>query len=153
VRALIPCYDDTLPADADQQIDAWFRNGWSSSEAEIKGDARNAGPTSPSIFVFLPAQSRNKLRSAIIEHKAAQLTLDSRGTPATPEGQDARSATERPAAPDAEERGGACRLARGGRGAHPGQAQRRAGDDLRGSPEACSSCCCGQRLRHLKRFM
>ncbi len=93
-RTLTPCYDDTLPADADKQIVAWFRDGWSSSEAEIKGDARNAGPTSPAIFVFLPAQSRNELRSAIIEHKAAQLTLETRGIPATPEGQDARSAME-----------------------------------------------------------
>ncbi len=93
-RPLTPCYDDALPADADKQIYAWFRDGWSSSEAEAKGDARNAGPTSPSIFVFLPAQSRNELRSAIIENKAAQLTLDTRGIPATPEGQDARSAME-----------------------------------------------------------
>ncbi|EIC19850.1 hypothetical protein Thi970DRAFT_03455 [Thiorhodovibrio frisius] len=93
-RTLTPCYDDSLPADADKQIVAWFRDDWSSSEAEIKGDARNAGPTSPSIFVFLPAQRRNELRSAIIEHKAAQLTLETRGIPATPEGQDARSAME-----------------------------------------------------------
>ncbi|MBK1705245.1 BREX system P-loop protein BrxC [Halochromatium glycolicum] len=94
VRTLTPCYDDSLPADADKQIVAWFRDGWSSSETEIKGDARNAGPTSPTIFVFLPAQSRNELRAAIIEHKAARLTLDTRGVPATPEGQDARSAME-----------------------------------------------------------
>ena len=93
-RTLTPCYDDTLPADAGKQIYAWFRDGWTSSEAEIKGDARNAGPTSPSIFVYLPAQSRNELRAAIIEHKAAQSTLDTRGVPATPEGQDARSAME-----------------------------------------------------------
>ncbi|MCO5763726.1 MAG: BREX system P-loop protein BrxC, partial [Chromatiaceae bacterium] len=93
-RTLTPCFDEALPADAAKQIIAWFRDGWSSSEAEIKGDARNAGPTSPAIFVFLPAQSRNELRSAIIEHQAAQLTLDTRGLPTTPEGQDARSAME-----------------------------------------------------------
>jgi hypothetical protein len=94
VRALTPCYEDVLPADAHRHIYAWFRDGWVSSEAEVKGDARNAGPTSPTIFVFLPAQSRNELRSAIIEKKAAQLTLERRGIPATPEGQDARSAME-----------------------------------------------------------
>lgn len=93
-RTLMPCFDEALPADAARQIIAWFRDGWSSSEAEIKGDARNAGPTSPAIFVFLPAQSRNELRSAIIEHQAARLTLDTRGLPTTPEGQDARSAME-----------------------------------------------------------
>ena len=93
-RTLTPCFDEALPADAARQIIAWFRDGWSSSEAEIKGDARNAGPTSPAIFIFLPAQSRNELRSAIIEHQAAQLTLDTRGLPITPEGQDARSAME-----------------------------------------------------------
>ncbi|NCA89504.1 MAG: BREX system P-loop protein BrxC [Gammaproteobacteria bacterium] len=93
-RSLTPCFDETLPADAARQIIAWFRDGWSSSEAEIKGDARNAGLTSPAIFVFLPAQSRNELRSAIIEHQAARLTLDTRGLPTTPEGQDARSAME-----------------------------------------------------------
>ena len=93
-RTLTPCFDEALPADAARQIIAWFRDGWTSSEAEIKGDARNAGPTSPAIFVFLPAQSRNELRSAIIEHQAARLTLDTRGLPTTPEGQDARSAME-----------------------------------------------------------
>jgi hypothetical protein len=93
-RSIIPCYDDTLPSDADKHIYAWFRDGWVSSEAEVKGDARNVGPTSPAIFVFLPAQSRNELRGAIIEKRAAQLTLDTRGVPVTPEGQDARSAME-----------------------------------------------------------
>jgi hypothetical protein len=38
------------------------------------------------LSIFLPAQSRNELRSAIIENKAAQLTLDTRGVSATPEG-------------------------------------------------------------------
>jgi hypothetical protein len=93
-RALISCYDDALPADADKHIYAWFRDGWVRSEAEVKGDACNAGPTSPAIFVFLPAQNRNELRSAIIEKKASKLTLERRGVPSTPEGQDARSAME-----------------------------------------------------------
>jgi hypothetical protein len=51
-------------------------------------------PDQPLHLCLLPAQSRNELRSAIIENKAAQLTLDTRGVPATPEGQDARSAME-----------------------------------------------------------
>ncbi|WP_295543353.1 BREX system P-loop protein BrxC [uncultured Thiohalocapsa sp.] len=94
VRTVTACFDDSLPNDAAKRIYAWFRDGWSSSDAEVVGDARNAGPNSPSIFVFLPAQSRNELRSALIEHGAAQSTLDTRGVPGTTEGQDARSAME-----------------------------------------------------------
>ncbi|WP_058554877.1 BREX system P-loop protein BrxC [Thiohalocapsa sp. ML1] len=94
VRSILPCFDDALPADAGRRIYAWFRDEWSSTEAEVRGDARNAGPLSPAIFVFLPAQNRNELRAALIEHRAAQLTLERRGVPVGPEGQDARAAME-----------------------------------------------------------
>jgi hypothetical protein len=94
VRTIVPCFDDALPADAGRRVYAWFRDEWSTTEAEVRGDARNAGPTSPAIFVFLPAQNRNELRAALIEHRAAQLTLERRGVPVGPEGQDARSAME-----------------------------------------------------------
>ena len=94
VRTIVPCFDDALPADAGRRIYAWFRDEWSTTEAEVRGDARNAGPTSPAIFVFLPAQNRNELRAALIEHRAAQLTLERRGVPVGPEGQDARAAME-----------------------------------------------------------
>jgi hypothetical protein len=93
-RPMTPCFDDVLPPDARERIYAWLRDGWGGSEAEVRGDARNAGPHSPTVFVFLPARHRNELRAAIIEHKAAHLTLERRGTPSTPEGQDARSAME-----------------------------------------------------------
>jgi hypothetical protein len=93
-RDIVPVFDAQLPADADQRIYVWVRDGWSSDASTVLADARQAGQQSPTVFVFLPKRSADDLRRHLIDHKAASATLDKRGIPNTPEGTEARAAME-----------------------------------------------------------
>ena len=55
---------------------------------------RQAGSESPTLFVFIPKRSADELRNQLIEFKAASATLETRGTPGTPEGEEARAAMQ-----------------------------------------------------------
>lgn len=94
VREIVPVFDSNLPASSDQQIFIWIRDGWSIDEDSVRVDARSVGNESATIFVFIPKRSSDDLRSHLITYKAATSTLESRGVPNTPEGQEARAAME-----------------------------------------------------------
>ncbi len=87
-------YGPTLPADAGEKIYVWVRDGWSTDENSVIADARQAGTTSPTLFVLLPSLAADHLRQNIIQYKAAFLTLERRGVPGSEEGQEARSAID-----------------------------------------------------------
>ena len=93
-RDIVPVFDAQLPADADQQLYVWVRDGWSTDDSAVRADARQAGQQSPTVFVFVPKRSADDLRRHLIDHKAASATLDKRGVPNTPEGTEARAAME-----------------------------------------------------------
>jgi len=91
-REITPAFDAQLPNDHDQRVYIWVRHGWNVDEDSVRAEARQAGTQSPTVFTFIPKRSADDLRTAIIDLKAAQLTLDSRGVPNTPEGAEAYSA-------------------------------------------------------------
>ena len=75
-------------------IPVWVRDGWSASEKDITDAARVAGSDSPTVHVFIPRQSADDLRRLIVEADAAQQTLDAKGNPTSPEGQEARQSMD-----------------------------------------------------------
>ena len=75
-------------------IPIWIRDGWNASERDVTDAARSAGSDSPTIHVFIPRQSADDLRRLIVEADAAQQTLDTKGSPAGPEGQEARQSMD-----------------------------------------------------------
>lgn len=93
-RDIQATFDSQLPNDANERIYVWVRDGWSTDENTVKADARQAGNQSPTIFVFVPRRSADDLRSQLINYKAATATLNKRGTPNTPEGQEARASMQ-----------------------------------------------------------
>lgn len=93
-RTIYTTFDSQLPADNDKKVYVWVRDGWGIDENSIIADARQAGNNSPTIFVYIPKRSADDLRHNLIEVKAAKATLEKRGIPNTPEGQEARSAME-----------------------------------------------------------
>jgi hypothetical protein len=93
-RTITPIFDSVLPADADERLYVWVRNGWNVDENSVQADARQVGNQSPTIFVFIPKRSSDDLRHFLIDYKAASATLDIRGIPGTAEGIEARSAME-----------------------------------------------------------
>ena len=93
-RDIYPVLVSQLPSDADRRIYAWVRDGWSIDENSVRADAREAGNQSPTVFVFIPKRSADDLRHHLIDYKAASATLNKRGVPNTPEGDEARAAME-----------------------------------------------------------
>ena len=93
-RDIFPVFDTQLPADSDQKICVWVRDGWSIDENSVRVDARRAGNQSPTVFVFIPKRSADDLRHHLIDFKAATATLDKRGAPNSPEGTEARASME-----------------------------------------------------------
>src|SRR5690606_18173343 len=91
-RDIYPVFDAQLPADANERICVWVRDGWSSDENSVRADARQAGNQSPTVFVFIPKRSADDLRHHLMDYKAASATLDKRGNPNTAEGTEACAA-------------------------------------------------------------
>lgn len=91
-RDLSPSFDAELPKDHAQRIVAWIQDGWQTDEKSFLAEARAVGNSDPSLFVYLPARNKTDLANAIVAMKAAKATLDVKGMPSTPEGEEARSA-------------------------------------------------------------
>jgi len=77
-----------------EDIPVWIRDGWSDDEKSILSDARVAGTSDPTIFVFLPRKSAEDLKKSLASLKASQATLDYKSVQNTPEGQEAQQAME-----------------------------------------------------------
>jgi hypothetical protein len=86
--------DQTPPVVDGASIPVWIRDQWSHAQKDMVEAARAAGSDSPIVYVFVPRQSAEDLRRLIIDADAAQQTLDARGNPTTPEGQEARLSME-----------------------------------------------------------
>jgi hypothetical protein len=91
-RDLSASFDAELPKDHVQRIVAWIQDGWQTDEKSFLAEARAIGNSDPSLFVYLPARNKTDLANAIVAMKAAKATLDVKGMPSTPEGEEARSA-------------------------------------------------------------
>jgi hypothetical protein len=91
-RDLSASFDAELPKDHAQRIVAWIQDGWQTDEKSFLAEARAVGNSDPSLFVYLPARNKTDLANAIVAMKAAKATLDSKGIPSTPEGEEALSA-------------------------------------------------------------
>ena len=68
----------------------WVRDGWSCSEAAVKGDARRKGMEDATLHVHLAKRSADEFRAHITSAEAARKVLAVRGVPSSPEGQEAR---------------------------------------------------------------
>ncbi|MBI4904787.1 MAG: BREX system P-loop protein BrxC [Acidobacteria bacterium] len=93
-RDIFPLFESRLPADSEKRVYLWVRDEWATDENSVRADARQAGNESPTVFVFIPKRSPDDLRHQLMDYKAATGTLERRGTPNGPEGQEARAAME-----------------------------------------------------------
>jgi hypothetical protein len=95
-------YGDDEPTPESNEIPIWIRDGWGTSENRVIERARDAGQESHWIFVFVPRSRHEDLRGALIQGRAASMTVDRRAAPTTEEGRQARASfiTRRDAALD-----------------------------------------------------
>jgi hypothetical protein len=82
------------PVPTGQGVPAWVRDGWTIDEKSVISEAQKAGVESPLIYVYVPRRSADELKKTIANLKAAEETLNIKGTPTTPEGLEARAAIE-----------------------------------------------------------
>ena len=75
-------------------IPIWIRDEWSVTEKTVREEAQAAGTQSPIVFVSLPRRAATEFNAALGEYAALTETLQHKGTPATREGQEARSGME-----------------------------------------------------------
>lgn len=75
-------------------IPIWIQDEWSSTEKSVREIAQQAGIDSPVVFVFLPKRDADSLREEIITLHAATDILNTRPTPTTPGGFEARQGME-----------------------------------------------------------
>ncbi|WP_119395059.1 BREX system P-loop protein BrxC [Salinibius halmophilus] len=90
-RPLHACFESSLPADAKEKLYVHVLND---SEKNFLTEARRATSDQATIYLYVPNLHQSDLFDAMVEHKAAELTLESRGTPKTEAGRDAKAATQ-----------------------------------------------------------
>src|SRR5439155_5296323 len=73
-------------------IPVWVRDGWTDEENIVNAEARQEGTSSPLSLLYLPRTRADELKKALASRKAAEEVLSHRGTPSSPEGQQARLA-------------------------------------------------------------
>jgi len=91
-RKILVHFGTDAPPACGADVPVWVRDGWGEKESIVVSDARAAGSASPIIYVYVPKASADDLHRAIVDFEAARSTLDFKGSPATPEGREARDA-------------------------------------------------------------
>jgi hypothetical protein len=94
VRTLSACFDEALPKDNDKALYLWIQDGWQTDEKSVVAEARAKSAENPTLFAYMPAQSKTDLANAIVTLEAAKATLSRKGTPNTEEGRNAQRSME-----------------------------------------------------------
>jgi hypothetical protein len=91
-RDLLIHFGSEPPENSDQGVPVWVRDGWEVDAKHMQGKAREAGPDSSMLFVWLPQQREDVLRESLIRMKASQAVLDIKGAPTTRPAEEAQAA-------------------------------------------------------------
>jgi hypothetical protein len=92
-RLMIHFGEESPEVDGDS-VPIWIRDGYSATEKNVVDAARAAGTNSPIVFVYLPRGNSDGLKNQIIRYEAAAGTIQFKGVPSTPEGEEAKSAMQ-----------------------------------------------------------
>ncbi|MHC5536812.1 BREX system P-loop protein BrxC [Singulisphaera rosea] len=93
-RKLAIHFGADAPAATGHEIPVWFRDGWNSNQKSVIDSARSAGTDSPIVFVYVEKACADELKKQIIRAEGARGTIDFKGVPSTPEGEEARNAMQ-----------------------------------------------------------
>lgn len=84
---------DTRPT-TENKLNVWIRDGWFENESVVLNEIRAEGSDAPLAYAFVKKFRDPELRSEIIKFLAANLTMDAKGMPSNPEGEQARKSME-----------------------------------------------------------
>jgi hypothetical protein len=91
-RDLLIHFGSEQPEASDHSIPVWIRDGWEADSKQVQGKAREDGPDSSMLFVWLPQLQPKLLEENLIRLKAAQAVLDIKGAPTTRAAEEAQAA-------------------------------------------------------------
>ena len=87
-------FTQDAPKPSGQTIPVWIRDGWNVNEKTVLSEARADGTDSPLISVYIQRRAAEELKKTLASHKAAELTLQTKGDPTTREGIEAKQSMQ-----------------------------------------------------------
>ena len=87
-------YQGNEKPNTDNKLNLWVRDGWFDNESLVLDEIRAAGANAPLAYLYIKKLKAEELKIEIIKFRAAELTLQSKGVPTSPEGQQARRSME-----------------------------------------------------------
>jgi hypothetical protein len=87
-------WDKTDRPNTDNKLNLWVRDGWNENEGSVLSEIRGEGTDAPLAYVFVKKFRDQDLRAEIIKFLAADLALQTKGLPSSPEGLQAQKSME-----------------------------------------------------------
>jgi hypothetical protein len=87
-------WDKSARPTIENKLNLWVRNGWDENRTNFMDEVRGEGSEGTLAYLFVSKLSDQELRSEIIKFLAADLTLQTKGLPGTPEGEQAKKSME-----------------------------------------------------------
>lgn len=87
-------WDKADRPNTESRLNLWIRDGWQENEAIVLNEIRGEKTDVSLAYIYINKTRDSELRSEIIKYLAAKDTIDTRGLPNTPEGQQAKRGME-----------------------------------------------------------
>ncbi len=85
-------HGEAVPATNSTELVLWVRNGWESTESQVRTSVREQGQDGPMVTLLLPKLRDQDFRNAIADWRAAAHVVSTQPAPTTEEGHRARDA-------------------------------------------------------------
>ena len=87
-------WDKETRPNTENKLNIWIRDGWFENESTVINEIRKEGADASLAYAFVKKFRDPELRSEIIKYLAAGLTINAKGLPSNPEGEQARKSME-----------------------------------------------------------
>ena len=87
-------WDKDARPNTEHKLNVWIRDGWFDNESTVLNEIRAEGSDTPLVYAFVKKFRDPELRSEIIKYLAAGLTINIKGLPSSPEGEQAKKSME-----------------------------------------------------------
>lgn len=87
-------WDKTDRPNTNNLLNLWLRDGWQENKALVLNEIRGESTDSSLAYIYYKKMYDPELRSEIIKYLATKDTIDTKGLPTTPEGQQAKKGME-----------------------------------------------------------
>jgi len=87
-------WDKESRPNTENKLNIWIRDGWFENESTVINEIRKEGADASLAYAFVKKFRDPELRSEIIKYLAAGLTINAKGLPSNPEGEQARKSME-----------------------------------------------------------